>query len=146
MRELVLGLDLGTTALKVALFNSGGKIVAVSTQEYRLLTPETDHVEVEPETYWQSFKNGLADLRQKAEFDMEEIKALGFSAQGETLFFLDKNGDPLRNAIVWMDNRAQEEAQELKDKFGDETCFKVTGQGKLRAMLAGFKSAVGQKE
>lgn len=128
MRELIIGLDLGTTALKIALFEKSGKILSVSTQEYPLLTPETDHVEVEPKTYWQSFKDGLDELRQKAQFDAEEIIALGFSAQGETLFFLDENGDPLRNAIVWMDNRAQDEAGELKKKFGDETCFKVTGQ------------------
>jgi len=128
MRELIIGLDLGTTALKIALFDKGGKIVAVSTQEYPLLTPHTDHVEVAPQTYWQSFKNGLEDLRKKTDFKPQEVKALGFSAQGETLFFLDKNGEPLRNAIVWMDNRAQEEAKALKSKFGDETCFKVTGQ------------------
>ncbi|MGD8458485.1 MAG: FGGY-family carbohydrate kinase [Anaerolineales bacterium] len=128
MSKLIIGLDLGTTALKIALFDTSGKIVAVSTQEYPLLTPETDHVEVEPHTYWQSFKNGLADLREKAKFDPKDILALGFSAQGETLFFLDKAGKPLRNAIVWMDNRAQDEAEQLKDKFGDETCFKATGQ------------------
>lgn len=128
MRELIIGLDLGTTALKVALFDKNGKIVAVSTQEYPLLTPQTDHVEVAPQTYWQSFKNGLAELSQKAKFKPEEIIALGFSAQGETLFFLDKNGEPLRNAIVWMDNRAHDEAQMLKKRFGDENCFKITGQ------------------
>lgn len=128
MRELILGLDLGTTALKIAVFDKSGKIMAVSTQEYALLTPETDHVEVAPQTYWQSFKNGLDDLREKTQFQADEIKALGFSAQGETLFFLDEKGESLRNAIVWMDNRAQDEAQKLKDKFGDETCFKVTGQ------------------
>ena len=128
MRELIIGLDLGTTALKIAVFDKNGKIMAVSTQEYPLLTPETDHVEVAPQTYWQSFKYGLADLRQKTDFQAEEIKAIGFSAQGETLFFVDESGEPLRNAIVWMDNRAQEEAQELKKKFGDDTCFKVTGQ------------------
>ncbi|MEW6201930.1 MAG: FGGY family carbohydrate kinase, partial [bacterium] len=50
MRELIIGLDLGTTALKIALFDKGGKIVAVSTQEYPLLTPQTDHVEVAPQT------------------------------------------------------------------------------------------------
>jgi len=128
MRELIIGLDLGTTALKIALFNRNGKILAVSTQEYSLLTPKTDHVEVPPETYWQSFKNGLDVLRIDEKFEPSEIKALGFSAQGETLFFLDSNGHPLRNAIVWMDNRAQKEARDLKERFGDEECFRVTGQ------------------
>ena len=50
------------------------------------------------------------------------------SAQGETLLFLDKAGKSLRNAIVWMDNRAEEEARELEGKFGNDTCYKVTGQ------------------
>jgi len=128
MRELIIGLDLGTTALKLALFDKKGAIIAVSTQEYSLLTPRTDHVEVAPHTYWQSFKAGLEDLRVKTQFKPEEIKALGFSAQGETLFFIDEDGNPLRNAIVWMDNRAQDEAEKLREKFSDEVCFKVTGQ------------------
>ena len=50
--ELLIGLDIGTTALKVACFDKKGTLLAVSTQEYDLITPQTNYVEEEPEVYW----------------------------------------------------------------------------------------------
>ncbi|OUO78022.1 hypothetical protein B5F53_12210 [Blautia sp. An249] len=127
MKRLI-GLDIGTTALKAAVFDTSGKLLAVSTQEYALLTPQVNYVEETGEVYWNALKNAVKDLNEKYPFDREDEAALAISAQGETLFFLDEKGKLLRNAIVWMDNRAQEEARQLKEKFGDETCYKVTGQ------------------
>jgi xylulokinase len=124
---ILLGIDIGTTALKCAVFDIKGNILASSTQEYPLLTPRVNYVEVPVETYWAALKNGLLDLKKNCDFSGKEI-ALSFSAQGETLICVDKDGIPLRNAIVWQDTRANEEAQALKKQFGDETCFKVTGQ------------------
>jgi len=54
--QLLIGLDVGTTALKVALFDGKGTLLAVSTQEYALLTPKVNYVEVDAEVYWQSLK------------------------------------------------------------------------------------------
>ena len=127
MKRLI-GLDIGTTALKAAVFDTSGKLLAVSTQEYSLLTPQVNYVEETGEVYWNALKNAVKDLNEKYPFDREDEAALAISAQGETIFFLDEKGKLLRNAIVWMDNRAQEEARQLKEKFGDETCYKVTGQ------------------
>lgn len=126
--QLLIGLDIGTTAEKIALFDQKGKMLAVSTQEYDLITPAVNYVEEEPEIYWESFKKGLEDLKRQHPMTKEDTYALAISAQGETLFFLDGEGRSLRNAIVWMDNRAEEEAKSLKDAFGDEQCYRVTGQ------------------
>jgi xylulokinase len=128
MSELILSVDLGTTALKIALFNQSGELKALSAQEYALLTPATSFVEVNANTYWESFKKGLLEIKHKYNYAPGAVTALGLSAQGETLFFLDKNNSPLRNAIVWMDNRAQEEAAQLTAEFTDEECYRVTGQ------------------
>jgi xylulokinase len=128
MKKIIIGLDLGTTALKVAMFDDGGNLLGVSTQEYSLITDKASYVEANPEIYWQSFKKGLDDLRRSAGFAPEQVKALAMSAQGETLFFVDREGKPLRNAIVWMDNRAHAEAAALRARFSDETCYEITGQ------------------
>ena len=127
MKRLI-GLDIGTTALKIALFDEKGTLLAVSTQEYDLLTPALNYVEEEPEVYWQAFKAGLFDLKKKYPFDKDTELAMAMSAQGETLFFLDKKGKPLRNAIVWMDNRATKEAEKLTEKFGNDVCYKKQGR------------------
>jgi xylulokinase len=125
---MIIGLDLGTTALKVAIFDGEGTLLGVSTQEYPLITEKAAWVEADPEIYWDSLKAGLADLKTQVRFLPEQVRSLAMSAQGETLFFVDANGKALRNAIVWMDNRAHAEAEALRARFSDKTCYEVTGQ------------------
>jgi len=127
----ILAFDLGTTALKCALHDISGNVLAKASAEYQLITPNADSVEVEVETYWQSFKSVVAKVLKESEINPTEIKALGVSAQGETLILVDKEGKPLRKAIVWLDNRAWKEADKLGDTFGHRNAYEITGQVKL---------------
>jgi sugar (pentulose or hexulose) kinase len=72
-------------------------------------------------------------MYKNACIDPSMIKAIGISAQGETMLFLDEEGKSLRNAIVWMDTRAEDEALSLKKQFTDEVCYKKTGQVSFEA-------------
>ena len=126
--DYILSFDLGTSAIKVALFDAEGTLLASSNHEYDLLTPTALAVEVAVETYWQAFKAGVAEVLECSGVERGAIKALGISAQGETLIFVDEQGKPLRNAIVWMDNRAQQEAEILSEAFADEDVYGITGQ------------------
>ena len=67
--EYLLSLDLGTTAIKVILFGTDGRVLAKSTQEYTLLTPTALSVELPVETYWNAFKKGLAEVLAAAKVD-----------------------------------------------------------------------------
>jgi len=129
--DYVLGVDIGTTATKVALFDLKGTTVASATKEYKLITPTALEVEVEVETLWNVFKEGVRDVLTKSKVEPENVKALGISSQGETLVPISKNGKSLRRAIVWLDNRAQEEAKILHKKFDNEKSYMITGQVKL---------------
>lgn len=126
--QLLLGIDVGTTALKVALFDEKGYLLAVATQEYSLETPRTNYVEVEANIYWESLKRGLEEINKKYLTSPRDQISVAISAQGETLICLDEQGQVLRKAIVWMDNRAEEEAQEMAAEFGNKQCYQVTGQ------------------
>jgi len=126
--EYILAIDLGTTAIKVLLFQSDGQVISNSTQEYKLLTPTELAVEVEVEKYWNAFKKGLAEVLTQANINSSKIKSIGISAQGETLILVDKEGKPLYNAVVWLDNRAQQEAEDLVKEFGNENTYHITGQ------------------
>ena len=127
----ILAFDLGTTALKCALHDLEGNVVAKASEEYQLITPDADSVEMEVETYWQAFKSAVAKVLRESGVNPAEIKALGVSAQGETLILVDRHGKPLRRAIVWLDNRAQTEAEGLGETFGHRTAYEITGQVKL---------------
>jgi xylulokinase len=134
MANYIIGLDLGTTALKIAIFDQAGNLMGVSTQEYQLITPEVNYVEEDLEVYWNSFKKGLGELLAETGVEPASIIALAMSAQGETLAFLDKDGKPLRNAIVWLDNRAQRQADKLREALGgNEVCYRRTGQVSFEA-------------
>ena len=121
-----LGLDAGTTSFKAVLFDDEGREVASASSEYTLLTPEANMVEIEAETYWDTCKLILSEVCGKA--DTGDIKALAISSQGETFVCLDKDGRPLRRAIVWLDNRSEAEVEILKSEFGRRNTFEITGQ------------------
>ena len=125
---LLIGLDLGTTALKCAAYTESGDLVASATREYSLLTPADGVVEVHPSTYWSEFAAAVHDLLDEPGVDADRVVALGISAQGETLLPVRADGAPARNAIVWLDGRATDESAELADRFDEQRFYEVTGQ------------------
>ena len=127
MNQLIAGIDLGTTALKIAIFNTTGKMIGNVTLEYRLYTPQSYFVESNPDIYMDAMEKGFNLLADKG-IDLGCVVALGFSLQSETMFFVDGACKPLRNSISWMDNRAVEQSRYLTEKYGDELCYQHTGQ------------------
>lgn len=130
-KEYILAVDSGTTATKVALYDLDGNIISTTTREYQLITPKPLWVEVEIETLWNEFVNGTREVLSKSKINPEHVIAIGISAQGETFVPISKDGKPLRRAIVWLDSRAEEEAEIMDKKFDDGQSYKVTGQVKL---------------
>lgn len=129
----ILSIDMGTTSMKAAVFNHRGNNLASAVVEYTLLTPDINYVEVPCEVYMQSIEKCMTIIAGQKAVDMQKIMVVGFSVQGETLCMLDKDEKPLKNAIVWMDNRAGSQAEELRNYFGDELCYQVTGQVSFEA-------------
>lgn len=125
-----LGLDIGTTSLKAAVFDKNGKRLAVRAVDYTLSTdPLTEYIEFTPERYIEMCKNVIDDLS----LECGGIDAISIDTQGETLIVTDGDGNPLYPAIVWLDNRAVEEAEAIKRRFGNETVYNVTGQPEITA-------------
>ena len=124
----ILAVDLGTTAIKTAVISPEGMILGKCVKEYTLLTPSPLEVELPVNVYWESFKKSVQELIQMTNLAPGEIGVLGMSVQGETLVLVDQNGGPIHNAIVWMDNRAQEEAMVLDREFPRQLTYEITGQ------------------
>jgi xylulokinase len=128
MTEYILSFDLGTTAIKTALFADDGRLVAKSTQEYELIVPSALVVEQNVEVYWDAVKSGVREILSSGAVAPQNIRCIGISAQGETLIPVGKDGFPVRPAIVWMDNRAHEEAEILAEAFPRSELLRRTGQ------------------
>ncbi len=123
----IMGIDIGTTSLKGCVFDEGGEVLASVTKSYTLIT-EGERVEFPAESYFTLFKEAYDELSRKVKID-----AFAIDTQGETLIFLDKDGKPLMNAIVWLDNRAEAEAKAIEAAFSLKTIYEVTGQTEVPA-------------
>ncbi len=126
MRYL-LGADIGTTSLKAALFDEDGNMLRSSTKDYTLMV-SGDTVEFVAEDYFKLFLEAYNEISEGYKID-----ALAVDTQCETMILADEDGVPIRNAIVWLDNRASAEAEEIKAKFGNKRVYEVTGQPEITA-------------
>ncbi len=125
-----LGLDIGTTSLKAAVFDNEGKRLAVRAIDYTLNTDSaTGFIEFAPDRYIEMCKSVIDDLA----IECGGIDAISVDTQGETLIVTDRDGNPLYPAIVWLDNRATDEADAITRRFGTERVYNVTGQPEITA-------------
>lgn len=125
--KYLLGIDVGTTSLKAALFDENAVCVKSVTKDYTL-SVSGDYVEFDAESYWDLAKEAIDEI--SAEFP---IYALAIDTQCETMIVTDSDGNPLRKAIVWLDNRATKEADAIKAQFGEKRVYEVTGQPEITA-------------
>ena len=123
----LMGIDIGTTSLKGCVFDENGNELASVTKSYTLIT-DGEKVEFPAEKYFELFEQAYEELSKKVRID-----AFAIDTQGETLIFLDKSGNPLMNAIVWLDNRADKQAEAIEDKFGIKSVYETTGQTEIPA-------------
>ena len=127
MSKNLLGVDFGTTALKACLFDENGNLLASESAQYKLIT-KGEFIEFDAQEFFNVFITTVEKITCKFKVD-----ALAVDTQGETLIVLDKAGNPLMNAIIWLDNRAEEQAKRMQEKFGLEKIYNLTGQAEIPA-------------
>lgn len=127
-KKYLLAADCGTTAIKVALFDTEGNKVIHHAEEYALIRPSAQRVEQKPEVYWDTFRTCLSRVLSDSAVDPDDIVAFAFDSSAETMVFMDENMEPLDNFYVWMDNRAEEEAVEINEHFSTDEIGRHTGQ------------------
>lgn len=130
----VIGIDAGTTSIKGMLMDNTGRLAAIAKEEYTLDTGAGEICELEAEVYWEVACRVIHEILKKSGVHSDFIKGVSFSSQGETLIPIGFNGKPLRKAIVWLDNRSVEEANEIKEKFGEQYIMDITGQAEIVPM------------
>lgn len=125
--SLLLGIDAGTTSLKVGLFDGAGAELATAGEEYALVTPQPDRAELDPELYWGAMARAVRRAVASAGVRGADVRALAVSSQGETVVPVSGTGRALGPAIVWLDNRAVDEAREISARLDDATVYAATG-------------------
>ncbi len=121
----LFGIDIGTTAIKSVLINEKLEELHSSNTGYEIESHGA-FVECDAQKYWELVKGEIDPLGI-------EPDALAVDTQCETLILTDEDGNPVRKAIVWLDNRAADEAEKIREHFGNKKVYEVTGQCEIAA-------------
>lgn len=121
---LYVGIDLGTSAVKLLLMNAEGKIENVVSKEYPLYFPHPGWSEQNPEDWWEMTVQGLNELTEN--FDKSQIAGISFGGQMHGLVILDESNQVIRPAILWNDGRSIKQTEYLNTVIGKDTLSKYT--------------------
>lgn len=125
--QLLLGIDVGTTSTKAALFGLDGQLIAVGQSEYGVQHVRPGWVEQRPDDWWQAVCLATQKVLASVPEAAARIAGLAVSAQAPAMLALDEQGNPLRPALIWMDRRAEAETLKLNELLGAENIFRTTG-------------------
>ncbi len=110
-----IGIDLGTSAVKLLLMDGSGEIVKQTSREYPLYFPQSGWSEQNPEDWFAAVCNGIKELTADC---ADDVKGISFGGQMHGLVMLDENDDVIRPAILWNDGRSAKECEYLNNVIG----------------------------
>lgn len=120
-----IGVDLGTSAVKLLLMREDGAVEKIVSKEYDLSFPHPGWSEQNPADWWAQSIAGLKELT--ADCDKSKIAGISFGGQMHGLVILDENDEVIRPAILWNDGRTMEETEYLNTVIGKEKLSELTG-------------------
>ncbi|MDN3203571.1 xylulokinase [Algoriphagus sediminis] len=127
MRQLLLGLDIGSSSVKASLLDAeSGKVVGTDSfpkQEMPIDSPEPGWAEQDPEMWWKYTVEAVKSVSHKASLKSGELKGIGIAYQMHGLVLVDKDQNVLRSSIIWCDSRAIEVGQKAFQSLGEEYCL-----------------------
>lgn len=121
-----VGIDMGTSSLKITLIDEVGHIHSQIAQEYDYAMPQEDWREIEPTIWGEALDCCMKKLRQsKGDDIMQQIASIGVTGQMHTTVFLDKSGVSIRPAIMWNDNRAGDLLRDIKAQLSEKNSLRL---------------------
>jgi len=124
----LIGIDLGTTGCKAAVYDESGECWGESYLEYGLITLSPVMIEQDPHAWWNLTCQAIQEALSDAAIDRSGVKGISVSSQGISFVLLDQEGQPLGNAINWLDGRALDECADILLRYSAQDLFAITGK------------------
>lgn len=125
---LLIGVDLGTTGCKATVYDDGGAALGESYLEYGLIARSDTMIEQDPQAWWDLTVRAIGLALEAAHADRSAVAGIAVSSQGISFVLVDAAGQPLGNAINWLDGRATEECAAILERCGADELFRRTGK------------------
>ena len=131
-----LGIDTSTTSSKALLIDHSGKVVAAASSAHTLQAPKPLWSEQNPLEWWEAVTASIGAVLKQAGISGEAVAAVGLTGQMHGLVLLDDAGQVLRPAILWNDQRTQNQCDEIHRRVGRERFIQITGNLALTGFTA----------
>ena len=116
----VMGIDIGTSSAKTAIFNEQGEMLALASKPYNPEARKPGYAEQDPEVWWEAVAFTIRKSLKELQVDPKDVKTIGFSGQMHGMIPVDKEGRVVRKAILHCDVRAKDTVQELIKEYGNK--------------------------
>lgn len=127
MGKQFVGVDIGTSACKAAVFDEDGQVLAQANRSYPVSYPASGWAEQDPESWWDAAQAALRDVLHQGGADPAKICGVGVDGQSWSAIPVDEAGRVLAPAPIWMDTRARDICQRVKQDVGGKRIFDVSG-------------------
>ncbi|MCI8662208.1 MAG: FGGY-family carbohydrate kinase [Hungatella sp.] len=127
MEKYLLGIDVGTSACKVTVFDERGQVKANETMAYAVYYPKEGWAEQDPKEWWEAVCRAIKSVLAKGNISPGDIGAVGVDGQSWSSVFLDRDGEVLVNTPIWMDTRAKEICEKLRQHTDEDSVFALCG-------------------
>ena len=132
----LLGIDLGTSSVKVVLVGEDGQVDGLGSAEYPILQPQPGIAEQDPQEWWRAVIAAVRQAVSSAKGNVQ-VQAIGLDGQMHGTVFLDETAQPLTPAVIWPDQRTGHQVQEITEMVGAQRLIEITGS----PIAAGFQAA-----
>lgn len=126
-KHYLLGIDIGTSACKVALFAKDGKVEAAASGAYPVYYPNPGWVEQNPDEWWEAVCETILKVLDSSGVSPADIAGVGIDGQSWSAIAVDKEGNVLTNTPIWMDTRAQSICDRINAEIGAQEIFNLCG-------------------
>lgn len=126
-KQYLLGIDIGTSACKIALFSKDGKVEAAASGAYPVYYPRSGWAEQNPDEWWEAVCDTIWKVLDSSGIAPSEIAGVGIDGQSWSAIAIDKEGKVLTNTPIWMDTRAQSICDRVNQEIGAEKIFELCG-------------------
>lgn len=128
-RDILIGLDAGTSVIKAVAFDLKGRQIAVASRQNSYESLPNGGVEQNMHRTWTDAAAAILELGDKVENFNDRTLALSVTGQGDGCWLIDQDGEPVHDGWLWLDARAADEAREIEASDGIETIYRATGSG-----------------
>ena len=127
MSTLLLGVDIGTSSCKTAIFDPDGKVIAQGGSEYPVSYPEKGWAEQDPADWWNGVCRAIREMIGESGINPADIAGIGTDGQSWSAIALDRNGNVLCPTPIWTDTRSEVICRKTAERLGEDTLFGLSG-------------------